>query len=123
VTLLSICDICENRLREGRTFLEAFVKLHLPLYCESNYFKITGSLGKICVLPVRYALRHFYFIIVGSTVKRKGKSFSCIPHEDTSGMELQIHIFFFYLDARLNGVVNLTPSPHPKENGPPLRNE
>jgi hypothetical protein len=58
VTLFSICDCHENRLKEGRAFLKALVKLHLPLYCESAYFKITGSLGKICVLPVRYALCH-----------------------------------------------------------------
>jgi len=58
MTLLIICDCRENRRREFRTFLEAFMKLHVPLYCESTYFKITGSLGKVYVRPVRYGLHH-----------------------------------------------------------------
>ena len=58
MTLLIVCDFLENRRREGRTILEAFMKLHVPLCCENTYFKITESPGEVYVLPVRYGLHH-----------------------------------------------------------------
>ena len=64
MTLLIVCDFRENWLREGRNFLEAFTKLHVPLYCEGTYFKSQKVLGSLCTASsLLYRLNFLKFYI------------------------------------------------------------